>query len=191
MAMEQWSVAMMENHGNACHRGGGSRRRHTTVQALMPKNQGGFGLLELLIAMTILAIGMLGIMKLQMQSGFGNAASRQNSAAVNLARSKMEELKRVGAYSVQGGAIAALADTDTTNDLDNWSSPDFTEGPMNESQEAAGGGKIFTRSWNVVHDYPLAGFKTIRVRVSWTAQGEEKHVDMETQIGLKNMVYFE
>ncbi len=161
------------------------------VRGLTPKSQDGFGLIELLIAMTILSIGILGIMKLQMQSGFGNAASRQNSAAVNLARSKMEELKRIGAYSIQGGAIVGLNDTDTTNDLANWSSPDFTEGPFNEGADTSSGGKIFTRSWNVVQDYPLTGFKTIRIRVSWTSHGVEKHVDIETQIGLKNMIYFE
>jgi len=161
------------------------------VRGLVPKTRGGFGLLELLIAMTILAIGMLGIMKLQMQAGFGNAASRHNSAAVNLARSKMEELKRIGAYSIQGGAIAGLADTNTTNDLADWSSPDFTEGPYNESADSGSGGKIFTRSWNVVHDFPITGFKTIRIRVSWMSHGQEKHVDMETQIGLKDMEFFE
>ena len=167
---------------------------HRAVQTLTPKVQGGFGLLELLIAMTILAIGMLGIMKLQMQSGFGNAASRHNSAAVNLARSKMEELKRIGAYSIQEGAIPALADTpvnDTTNDLADWTTPDHTEGPFNESAESGTGGKIFTRSWNVVHDFPISGFKTIRVRVSWNSHGEEKHVDMETQIGRKDMTFFQ
>ena len=159
---------------------------------MVPKKHGGFGLLELLIAMTILAIGMLGIMKLQMQSGIGNVSSRHNSAAVNLARSKMEELKRIGAYSIQGGAIPALADTDTTNDLADWTTPDFTEGPLNESEDASDSqGKIFTRSWNIVQDYPITGFKTIRVRVSWVTGGQEKHVDMETQIGRKNMIYFE
>jgi prepilin-type N-terminal cleavage/methylation domain-containing protein len=190
--MEQWGVAMMNREDikfskyNRCH-----RLYQPVARGLIPKVQGGFGLLELLIAITILAIGMLGIMKLQMQSGFGNAASRHNSAAVNLARSKMEELKRIGAYSIQGGAIASLADTDTTNDLGDWSSPDFTEGPLNESAEASIGGKIFTRSWNVVHDFPITDFKTIRIRVSWAAQGVDKHVDMETQIGLKDMVHFE
>ena len=68
-------------------------------------SQGGFGLLELMIAMTILAIGILGIMKLQMQASFGNSASRNTSAAVNLARSKLESLKRVGSYSVQEGVV--------------------------------------------------------------------------------------
>jgi prepilin-type N-terminal cleavage/methylation domain-containing protein len=166
------------------------------ARGLIPKVQGGFGLLELLIAITILAIGMLGIMKLQMQSGFGNAASRHNSAAVNLARSKMEEIRRIGAWPlpIQGAPIPALADTpvnDTTNDLADWITPDHTEGPLNESAEASIGGKIFTRSWNVVHDFPITGFKTIRIRVSWTAQGVDKHVDMETQIGRKDMRFFE
>jgi prepilin-type N-terminal cleavage/methylation domain-containing protein len=170
------------------------RQCRPMVRGLTPRSKDGFGLLELIIAMTILAIGILGIMKLQMQSGFGNAASRHNSAAVNLARSKMEELKRIGAYSIQGGTIPALADTpvnDTTNDLANWTTPDHSEGPFNESADSTSGGNLFTRSWNVVHDFPITGFKTIRIRVSWMSQGVEKHMDMETQIGLKDMVYFQ
>jgi prepilin-type N-terminal cleavage/methylation domain-containing protein len=190
--MEQWGLAMMNYEDTNSGRNYRFQRLYRfMVKGLTPKSKDGFGLLELIIAMTILAIGILGIMKLQMQSGFGNAASRQNSAAVNLARSKMEELKRIGAYSVQGGAIVGLNDTDTTNDLADWSSPDFTEGPFNESADNTSGGNLYTRSWNVVHDFPLAGFKTIRIRVSWISQGVEKHVDMETQIGLKNMIYFE
>jgi len=159
--------------------------------------QGGFGLLELLIALTILAIGTLGIMKLQMQSSFGNVGSRNQSAAANLARSKLEELKRVGAYSVQVGATASLVDPESANpaatiDLGDWSTPDFTEGPFNESQDASNPlGKIFTRSWNVVDNYPIINFKTIRVRVNWNQGGQPRHVDMETQIGLKNLIYFE
>ncbi len=167
------------------------------VRGFVPGNQGGFGLLELLIAMTILAIGMLGITKLQMQSSFGNVASRNNSAAVNLARSKMEELKRVGAYSVQEGSILSLVDPESANpattiDLGDWANPDFTEGPFNESQDPSDPrGKIFTRSWNVVDHYPITNFKSIRVRVSWTDNGVAKHVDLETQVGLKDLVYFE
>ena len=167
------------------------------VRVLTPKSRDGFGLLELVIAMSILAIGTLGIMKLQMMSGFGNVSSRHSSAAVNLARSKMEEIKRIGAYSIQGDpisglpAIPALADTDTANDLNNWTTPDFTEGPLNESADSSIGGKIFTRSWNVVHDHPIPGFKSIRIRVSWTASGQDKHVELETQIGRKDLEYFQ
>ena len=174
--------------------------KQAAAKGVLPGNKGGFGLLELLIALTILAIGMLGIMKLQMQSGFGNVSSRHNRAAVNLARSKMEELKRIEAWTVQPNAqtgltvIADIDDTRPTNDLDDWSSPDFTDpgNPMNESQDPSDPqGKIFNRYWNVVHDHPIPGFKTIRIRVSWVTQGQAKYVDLETQIGQKDGVYFE
>lgn len=189
MALFRWSMVMMDT---SCHKNNGrtvgSRRRD---RAAVQRIAGGFTLIELLIAMTILAIGVLGIMKLQMQAGFGNVSSRHQSAAVNLARSKMEEIKRIGAYSIQGGAIPALADSSPVNDLANWTTPDFSEGPMNESQDASTQGKIFTRAWNVVHDFPIPDFKTVRVRVSWTASGQDKHVELETQIGLKDLEYFD
>jgi type II secretory pathway pseudopilin PulG len=158
---------------------------------------GGFGLLELLIALTILAVGILGITKLQMQSSFGNVGSRNQSAAANLARSKMEELKRIGSYSVQEGSVADLVDPESANpavtiDLGNWSSPDYTEGPFNEAQDPSNPlGKIFTRSWNVVDNYPIVNFKTVRVRVDWNQGGQARHLDMETQIGLKDLEYFD
>ena len=168
-----------------------------TLKGSLSGNKSGFGLLELLIALTILAIGILGITKLQMQSSFGNAGSRTQSAAANLARSKLEELKRIGAYSVQQGAVPDLVDPESANppttiDLADWSTPDFTEGPFNESQDPSNPlGKIYTRSWNVVDNYPIVNFKTIRIRVSWSQAGQFRYVDMETQIGLKNLEYFD
>ncbi|MDF1535215.1 MAG: prepilin-type N-terminal cleavage/methylation domain-containing protein [bacterium] len=160
--------------------------------------QRGFGLLELLIAMTILAVGILGIMKLQMQSSFGNTASRNTSAAVNLARSKIESLKRVGSYCLQNqnnpsivnSAVPDLQDQNGSTSLDNWTTPDFTDPPMNESQDSSGLGKIFTRKWNIADNTPIPDFKTIRVRVEWTWNGEPRYLDLETQIGFKDTVYF-
>ena len=157
---------------------------------------GGFGLLELLIAMTILAISTLGIIRLQMQSSLGNVGSRNQSAAVNLARSKMEELKRVGSYTVQFGSVPSLVDPEsanpaTTNDLGNWASPDYSEGPFNEAMDSSlSGGEIFTRAWNVVDNLPIAHFKTVRVRVSWEENGKPRFVDMETQIGRKDLDFY-
>ena len=171
---------------------------NSRTNPLFRKNSpNGFGLLELVIAMTILAVGMLGIVKLQMQSGFGNASSRNISAAVNLARSKLEYLKRIGSYSTQEGSIVELVDPESANpataiDMDDWPNPDFSEGPFNEAHDGSSKGKIFSRSWNVVDNYPLAGFKTIRMRVSWTSfQGAPKYVDMETQVGQKDLTYFQ
>ncbi len=153
--------------------------------------QRGFGLIELMIAMVILAVGILGITKLQMQSSFGNAGSRNTSAAVNLARSKLESLKRVGSYSIQEGVVVQLQDQNSSTALDDWTTPDFTEGPMNEAEDSSSFGKIFTRMWNIADNTPMANFKTIRVRVAWTQNGEPRHLDLETQIGLKDLEYFQ
>jgi prepilin-type N-terminal cleavage/methylation domain-containing protein len=154
-------------------------------------SQAGFGLLELMIALTILAIGILGIMKLQMQSSFGNAASRNNTAAVNLARSKLESLKRVGSYSIQEGVVLELQDQNGSTALDDWTNPDFSEGPVNEAEDSSSLGKIFTRMWNIADSTPMTNFKTVRVRVKWSHNGEPRFVDLETQVGLKDLGYFQ
>jgi type II secretory pathway pseudopilin PulG len=144
-----------------------------------------------MIALTILAIGILGIMKLQMQSSFGNAASRNNSAAVNLARSKLESLKRVGSYSIQEGVVLELQDQNGSTALDDWTTPDFSEGPMNEAEDSSSLGNIFNRMWNIADNTPMTNFKTVRVRVTWAHNGEPRHVDLETQVGLKDLEYFQ
>jgi len=161
------------------------------------KRERGFTLLELMIALTILAIGMLGIVKLQMQAGFGNVTSRNISGAVNLARSKMEEFKRVAAYSVQEPTDMNLIDPDPSPgsvpaELANWASPDFSEGPFNESEESVQSfDMIFYRKWNIVDDYPVANVKTVRIRIEWDEAGNPRNYEVESQIGRKNLIYFE
>lgn len=167
-----------------------------------PAGAAGFTIVEVLIALAILGIGLLGIVKLQMQSGLGNVTSRNMTGAVNLARSKLEELKRVAAYSVQEGTAIDLIDPDPLGasptagqieaELSNWASPDFTEGPFNESEQpATSWDMIFYRDWNVVDDVPIDDFKTVRIRIRWTEGGTPRSVEMETQIGLKDLQYFQ
>jgi prepilin-type N-terminal cleavage/methylation domain-containing protein len=154
------------------------------------RRQRGFGLLELLIAMSILAIGTLGILKLQMQSGLGNTSARFQSAATNLARSKMEEIRRLDTYTVQEGAKTDVEDDGGGNDLGDWDPPDHSIGPLSESRDDTGA-KLYTVMWNVRDDDPIAGFKTIRIRVKWNQGGRSRYVEMESQIGPKNNVFFQ
>jgi prepilin-type N-terminal cleavage/methylation domain-containing protein len=171
----------------------------TLFEQFFPKStaQGGFGLLELMIALTILAVGILGVMKLQMQSSFGNSASRNTSAGVNLARSKLESLKRVGSYSIQEGVVLDLQDQNGSTALDDWTNPDFPADPtnpsnlINEAEDSSSFGRIYTRMWNIADSTPITNFKTVRVRVAWSHHGEPRHVDLETQVGLKDLEYFQ
>lgn len=157
----------------------------------------GFSLLELLIAMAIFAIGILGIVKLQMQSSYGNTSARHMSSAVNLARNKVEALKQIRAYYIPttgGTEIVAtdLVDPDTGNDLGNWTSPDHTEGAfLAEDGTPGGSGAIYTREWNIVNDMPDTNVKTVRVRVSWPEGSVTRSVVLDTQIARKNLDYYQ
>ncbi len=154
----------------------------------------GFTLLELLIAMAIFAIGLLGIVKLQMQSGIGNSGARNMSSAVNLARNKIEELKKVREYYIPttGGTEVVrtdLIDPDSGNDLDDWTTPDHNDGAL--LAEDGTPGEMFTRAWNVVDDMPDVNMKTIRVRVSWNEGSITRSVVLDTQIARKNLDYYQ
>lgn len=154
----------------------------------------GFTLLELLVAMAIFAIGLLGIVKLQMQSGIGNSGARNMSSAVNLARNKVEQLKKVREYYIPttgGSEIVGtdLVDPDSGNDLGNWTTPDHNDGvTLNEDGTP---GEMFTRAWNVVDDMPDTNIKSIRVRVSWTEGSVTRSVVLDTQIARKNLDYYQ
>ena len=83
----------------------------------------GFTLIEVMIALVILLIGMLGIMGMQYYAVSGNATSRELRMATNLGQDMIESLK-AGPY----GNLSTSSDIPTTG-------------------VAISGGIIFTRTW--------------------------------------------
>jgi type IV pilus assembly protein PilV len=113
----------------------------------MPKNQSGFSMLELLIALIVLSVGLLALAGLQQTAIESNAASQHLTSATFLAEAKLNELKR--------GGYASLSDG-TFNDANN---------PVDEQGQAGG---IFTRAWTIS---PFAAdVKRITVTISWEDQ---------------------
>ncbi len=162
----------------------------------MRRSRSGFTLLEVLVAMSILSVALLGIIQMQMRSGQSNLNARNITAAVNLARGKIEEMRRIRAYfkvaesaPVQTAPDLVDPEAGAINDHDDWASPDRSEaGPLDEDGKP---GSVFTRSWNVVDDHPAAQIKTVRVRVAWREGAKPREVTLTTAIGLKNLAYYQ
>jgi type IV pilus assembly protein PilV len=116
------------------------------VRKLSPairRGAAGFTLVEILVAMTIFAIGVLGLAAGTMNVLRTNSTSQLSTSAINLAQSKIEELRAMSA-----AAFAGL------------SSPG--------SDTATASGKTFNRTWQITANSPVAGVTKIDVTVGWT-----------------------
>ena len=100
----------------------------------------GFSLIEVLIALVLLAVGLLALGGMQIVSIKGNSFSRQITQATVLTQSKLEELKRL-----------PFDDSDL-------SAGHHDEGTLN--------GSGFSRSYDVVST--SATLKAVTVTVRWT-----------------------
>jgi len=111
-------------------------------------NQSGFTLLEVLIAISILTVGLLGVAQMQIMGIKGNYFSGNTTAALTLAEEKMEDL---------------LGKSYTDAELTNGNHPDANN-PIDETGQAGG---IYSRMWIVTDNTPITGTKTATVSVSW------------------------
>jgi prepilin-type N-terminal cleavage/methylation domain-containing protein len=110
--------------------------------------QDGFSLIELMIALTVLIIGVTGIMTLQTSSMQASAYSRHATEASVLAEDWMETLRTI--------PIAGLA-----NGNEKVNAQGFPD--------AAG---LFTRTWTVVNDGTNL---QLTITASWLERGNEAH----------------
>ena len=148
------------------------------IRQLLPQDQG-FTLVEVLVAMAVLMVGILGVaLAFQPSSGtaggadFGIAAvSRANSysTATELAQARLEEVKN-GRYT-------------STGPVDQITSANFPA----EAYGAIAGYAGFRRTVTIQNGTPAAGMKTISVQVFFTPQyqtrrGSEEAVQVSTLI---------
>ena len=126
------------------------------------KSQSGFSILELLIALSILTVGLLGVASMQVSGIRGNYFSANTTMALTLAEEKMEELLALDYDDLVLGDDEAGNNGDLTStatvDHDEW---------VDESGQAGG---LFHRIWNVRDEDTGAGWpdmKTITIIVEW------------------------
>ena len=122
------------------------------MKARRVKHQGGFTLVEMLIAVFILSVGLLALGSMQVSAISGNAHSSNVTEGSTLAADRLEKL---------------LALPYTHADL----SPGAHLDPSPPSGRTVG--------WNIVDNAPMANTKTLTLTVQWTDHGNQKSVSMQ------------
>ncbi|MCJ7663966.1 MAG: type IV pilus modification protein PilV [Desulfobacterales bacterium] len=103
------------------------------------RDQRGFTLLEVMIALVILAVGLLGLASLQIMAIKGNSYGQQMTVASTLAQNQLEQLRRTA------GALTAGGDTVTDQN-----------------------GITYARNWAVQVNQPQQGMTIVVITISWT-----------------------
>ncbi len=78
---------------------------------LRRNDQGGFTLIEVMIAMVVMVIGLTGVIMMQSAAVRGNRQSAQYSRAALLAEERMEQLRGETVAQLQAGAPIAFTTT--------------------------------------------------------------------------------
>ena len=145
--------------------------RHLPMTKRLFPSQKGFTLLEILIAITILSVGLLALAEMTVYVIRSNAVGNKITKATVLAQDKLEQLRKLGYSHTQ------LSNGGDNNDFstDIHSTPALFTSPDHIDDGSGGsitGGSVTIsqtpqRVWNVADDTPASGMKTVTVIVGW------------------------
>lgn len=121
--------------------------------------QGGFTLIEILIAMTVFTIGILAIATLQYTTTRNNTMGNLLTQATMLARARIERLKN---QDINSAALAPGNYNDSNN-------------PVNDRGQPGG---IYTRTWSVANLGTSTSARQITVTVRWNRNGKNRRVTL-------------
>ena len=156
---------------------------------------GGFTILEVLIALAILAIGILAVATMQATAIKGNSQAIGITEGITLAQDKVEELMKFP-YDTSAVAGDPLGDTngDGTNQdgdsppngIDDDDEGTVVDGILNFGFGQTGGAADHTENvgrytihWNVAVNQPITNVKTVRIIVLWSDRGAAKRASVE------------
>ena len=152
-------------------------------------NEKGFTLLEVLVALLIFAVGILGVYAMQISSIKGNSKGRQVSEATNDGADRIERLlswnyDHPALIDDDDGKDETDADTDidngdgtgedadndgTDDDGGNFGLDDLANPDGAADRNGDGTNDIF---WNIAVDHPMPNTKTIKFHISPPGSGQ-------------------
>jgi type IV pilus assembly protein PilV len=118
-------------------------------------NDRGFTLLELIMAISILTVGILAVATMQVTSIRGNAYAGGMTEGVTHAADRIEKLMSLA-----------------------WDDSNLGAGSHNDPSPPSG----YAVSWTVTDNTPVSDTKTVEVTVNWTEHGATKNVTMQTVV---------
>ncbi len=123
----------------------------------MLNSEKGIGLVEIIIAILIFAVGVSAAMQTLPVSNASTTRARNISIATNLAQEKIEALS---AIPFSNSDLAAGSHVDADNPIE----------------------RHFTRTWQVADDIPLNDMKEVNVMVSFSSGSADSSVTLTTYL---------
>lgn len=125
------------------------------------KNEKGFTLIEILVAIMLLAVALMGMTSVTAMVIKGNSLSKTMTTATTLAKDKMEEFKNTS-YA----------------DLATVPSPDYVT--AGGAVQSSASGTYYKRISTLLSDSPDTGMTSIEVKVEWPQQNPAHNVTLKT-----------
>jgi len=129
------------------------RANHTTKEVRGARSRAGFSMLEIMIALAVLALGVLGMTAGQLAAIKLSGDSRSRTTAMYLAEQQVETIQTMNAEDVK-------------DLVDVFGYPNDPANPIDPNPGTADS-RRFNRSWIVEEDTPEAGVITVTVTVAW------------------------
>ena len=152
------------------------------VKIVKTKKEEGFTLLEIIVAISILTVGLLAVASMQLSAIRGNAFAEGVTEATSLAVDYMEYLMGLD-YDDDTDQIDPEdhmddVDDDGTNGLDDETSPPADHTPPDGSY-ISDRGMEYNIYWNTARNQPAVNTTTIRVIVTWRERGIQRRVFLD------------
>lgn len=131
------------------------------------KSEKGFTLIEIIVAIMLLVVALLGMVSVTTMVIKGNSFSKMMTTATTLAKDKMEDFNDLSYAVLPAGSATDYATAGGT-------------------VQASATGAYFLRVSTVTADSPAANMKSVSVTVSWPQQSPAHSVTVTTIVAMGN-----